>query len=134
MIDHDIVETRVHRHDSVPGHAHAAIVHAHEDASIRVAQILWYALGVIESLLAIRFVLKMLGANPVSAFVSLIYGVTDALLAPFAGIFRPAIARGAEVASVIEPATLVALAVYALVFWGIARVFENRAERHALAV
>jgi uncharacterized protein YggT (Ycf19 family) len=42
---------------------------------------------VIEVLLLIRFVLKLLGANADQALVSLIYGITDPLIAPFRGIF-----------------------------------------------
>ena len=42
---------------------------------------------VIEVLLLIRFVLKLLSANADQALVSLIYGVTDPLIAPFRGIF-----------------------------------------------
>lgn len=42
---------------------------------------------VIEVLLLVRFVAKLFGANPDQAFVSVIYGVTEPLIAPFRGIF-----------------------------------------------
>ncbi len=64
---------------------------------------------VIEVLLLIRFVLKLLAANAEQALVSLIYGVTDPLIAPFRGIFaQPA---GTPV---VEIATLLAIVFFVL--------------------
>ena len=43
-------------------------------------QIVWYLLGLIEALLGLRFVLKLLGANPFSEFVSFIYNISQLFL------------------------------------------------------
>lgn len=83
--------------------------------SFRAVHLIWLATGVVDALIAIRFVLKALGASQVSAFVNLIYGITDPLLAPFRGIFPIAATRG----SVLEPAAVVAFIVYLLVGWGL---------------
>ncbi|MDQ6857527.1 MAG: YggT family protein [Chloroflexota bacterium] len=64
-------------------------------------------------LLAIRFVLRLLGANAQAGFAQLIYGVTAPLVAPFQGLFGTVQSD----ASVLESASLVALIVYALVAW-----------------
>ena len=44
-------------------------------------QIIWYLLGLIEALLAFRFVLKLLGANVGAGFVGFIYSITRDLIA-----------------------------------------------------
>ncbi|HEY8756991.1 MAG TPA: YggT family protein [Candidatus Limnocylindria bacterium] len=64
---------------------------------------------VVEVLLLIRFVLKLLGANADQALVSLIYGVTDPLIAPFRGIFAQPSGT-----PVVEVATLLAIVFFVL--------------------
>src|SRR5689334_17719584 len=68
----------------------------------RAYQVIWYILGVIEVLLAFRVILKLLAANPGSAFTSFIYTVSDPFALPFAGIFGIARAGG----SLLEWSTL----------------------------
>ncbi|MFA5844396.1 MAG: hypothetical protein WC971_06135 [Coriobacteriia bacterium] len=80
-----------------------------------VSRVVWFVFGVIEVLIAIRFVLKMLGANSGAGFVRMMYGVSDVLMAPFATIFGTARVSGA----VFEWSAIVAIAVYALIAWGI---------------
>ncbi len=53
----------------------------------RGTQIVWYILGLLETALAFRFVLKLLGANPEAGFTSFIYGVTSIFTAPFLSVF-----------------------------------------------
>jgi uncharacterized protein YggT (Ycf19 family) len=74
--------------------------------------------GFIEVLLAIRFVLRLFGANAQAGFAQLIYGVTAPLVAPFQGLFGTVQSDG----SVLESATVVALIVYALVAWLIVKL------------
>lgn len=89
-------------------------------AIFRAYQVIWYILGVIEVLLAFRFVLRLLGANPNSGFVSLIYGVSSPFIAPFRGIFPTPSFEG----SVLEWATLIAMIVYAVVAYGIVYLLQ----------
>src|SRR4051812_38890275 len=70
------------------------------DGTLTVANIIWYILGIVEVLLAFRFVMKLLGANPNSGFVDFIYSVTSVLTAPFDNIFGVATARAGTVRSV----------------------------------
>ncbi len=86
----------------------------------RAYQVIWYVLGLIEVLLAFRFILKALGANPTSGFTSLIYSLSNPLALPFRGIFPTAVAQGA----VVEWSTLVACVVYLIVAIGIVKVFQ----------
>ena len=53
----------------------------------RLIQVIWWVVGFIDTLIAIRFVLKLFGANP-APFVRFIYDVTWPLVAPFHGIFN----------------------------------------------
>ncbi len=87
-------------------------------AIFRVHQVVWYILGVIEVLLAFRIVFKLLGANPSSDFVSFVYGLSEPFAQPFAGIFGITATQG----SVIEWSTFVAMAVYAIVAYGIVKL------------
>lgn len=81
-------------------------------------RIVYYILGIFETLLAFRLVFKLLGANPSSGFVSLIYSTSQVFLAPFTAIFRSAVAQGIETKAVLEPSTIIAMLVYALIAWG----------------
>jgi len=74
--------------------------------------------GVIDGLLLIRLVLKLLGANTAAGFTQWVYGVTNVLLAPFRNLL-PTI--GSE-HSVLEMSVVVAILVYALIAWAMARL------------
>jgi len=84
----------------------------------RVVQAIYLIFGVIEALILIRIVLKALGANPTAGFAQFIYGVTAPLVAPFAGLFGNPQANG----STLEVHSIVAIIVYALVAWLLARL------------
>lgn len=86
----------------------------------RAVQATWFVVAVIATLIAIRFVLKMLGAAQQAEFVAFIYGVTAPLVAPFRGIF-PDTATGFNV---FEASALVAIAIYLLIGWGIVALIK----------
>jgi uncharacterized protein YggT (Ycf19 family) len=89
-------------------------VHSEGSATNRTIQIIWWVVGFIDVLIAIRFLLKLFGANP-APFVRFMYDLTWPLVAPFHGIFNTA----QEGRSILEPESLVAMAIYALIGWGI---------------
>jgi len=86
----------------------------------RAVQATWFVVAVIATLIAIRFVLKMLGASQQAEFVAFVYGVTAPLVAPFRGIF-PDSAQGFNV---FEASSLVAIAIYLLIGWGIVALIK----------
>lgn len=94
--------------------------------NLQAKRIVYYILGVLEVLFAFRLVFKLLGANPESLFVSLIYSVSQAFLTPFTGIFPSAVTKGIETQSVLEPTTIIAMIVYAIIAWGIVKLIELR--------
>lgn len=91
-------------------------------SSQTVEYLVYFLFGFLEILLAFRLVLKLAGANIASAFVGLIYGLTGVFILPFEGIFRRGYTQGLETTSVIEPSTLVAIIVYAVLAWGIVKL------------
>lgn len=95
-----------------------------DQGHLKARKIVYYILGVLEVLFAFRLVFKLLGANPQSPFVSFIYSVSQAFLSPFTGIFRSAVTKGIETQSVLEPTTIIAMIVYAIVAWGIVKFIE----------
>lgn len=87
-----------------------------------IEYLVYYLFGALEILLAFRLILKITGASLSSGFVSMIYGLSGIFIMPFQGIFRTGTAPGVETTSVLEPATIVALVVYAIVAWGIVKL------------
>jgi hypothetical protein len=90
--------------------------------SFTVKKIIYYIVGVLEVLLAIRLVFKLLGANPSSGFVSYIYTISQGLLVPFNAIFRSSVTQGIETKAVLEPSIIIAMVVYALIAWGFVKL------------
>ena len=86
--------------------------------SNKLTRAIYLVFGLVEALLLIRFVLKALGANAEAGFAQLIDGITGPFVAPFLGLFgTPQAASGAT----LELHTLIALVIYALVAWLLAR-------------
>lgn len=77
-------------------------------------RIVWLVDGILLILLAFRFVLALLGADPANAFANFIYSVSYPFVAPFFGLFGYHYTYGV---SQLEVFTLVAMAVYAVVAW-----------------
>ncbi len=82
-----------------------------------VKYIIYFIAGVMEIFLLFRVVFKITGADATSSFVSFIYGVTNFFVAPYANF-------------ILEPGTLIAMAVYALLAWGIAKIIAIALGRH----
>ena len=91
-------------------------------SSQTVEYLTYFLFGALEILLAFRLVLKLMGANSFSTFVSLVYSITGIFILPFEGIFRRATTSGLETTSVLEPATVVAIIVYAVLAVGIVKL------------
>ena len=89
-------------------------VYRESTSSNRTIQIIWWVVGLLDTLIAIRFLLKVFGANP-APFVRFMYDLTWPLVAPFHGIFNSdQVGR-----SVFEPESLVAIVIYLLIGWGV---------------
>ena len=84
----------------------------------RVTQLVYWVFGLIEGLIAIRFLLKALGANPSAGFAQFIYGITNGLVSPFVNLFANPTYQG----TTFELSSLIAFIVYALLAWLIGRL------------
>jgi hypothetical protein len=84
-------------------------------------RVVYYILGILMAILAFRFVLSLLGANRDNAFAGLIYGISYPFVAPFFGLFGYQVKYGV---SRFEIETLVAMAVYALLAYGIVKLIR----------
>ncbi len=85
----------------------------------RASQVVWYVAGIIEVILGLRFVLRLIGANPSAGFVDGVYTLSRPLVSPFDGIVHNASVSG----SVFDWNTIIAMAVYWIVAWAIVRLF-----------
>ena len=77
-------------------------------------------MGIIEFLLLTRYILKFLGANPLSGFSSAIYIISFPFAAPFINLFKPDV----EGNSISEWGTIVGAIVYPIIAGFIIRFFK----------
>jgi hypothetical protein len=85
----------------------------------RGTQIVWYILGLLETLLVFRFVLKLMGANPAAGFTNFIYDLTWPFTAPFLAVFQKTTVQD----SVFEWTTLLSMLVYWMIALAIVKLF-----------
>lgn len=90
-----------------------------------VNRIMWSIAGLLEILLGLRFMLKLIAANPDSGFAAFIYGITGPFIAPFALL----IGTPTSGSIILEVTTLIAMGIYALIFWGVMHVIQIVADR-----
>lgn len=94
-----------------------------------ISGIAYAIVGFIEALIGLRFILRLVGANPASGFVDWIYDWSTPLVTPFAGIFgqeASVAGPGVVTQSVFDWTALIALVVYGLLGALIARAFVGR--------
>ena len=96
----------------------------HEDgqkqrlASFKATQLIWWLFGLLEAVLALRFIFKIIGVNANNSFASFLYNVSGFFVKPFVSLTGSPAASG----MVFEFSTLLAMIVYGLAGWGIARL------------
>ena len=83
----------------------------------KVTQLIWLLFGILEALIALRIGLKLIGANPDSPIVTLIYGFTYLFLFPFEGL----VASPTSGIMVLELSSMFAMLVYGLIAWAAER-------------
>jgi len=86
------------------------------DPLFSAARVIWTLLGIIEAVLGLRFLLKLVAANPTAGFTDFIYSISSPLVEPFINIARNSSAGNG---GVIEWFTIIAAIVYWLVAWAI---------------
>jgi len=99
---------------------HRAVEAANQNSAVaRVVNIVYYLFGLVEVLLVIRVVLHLVAANSANGFANII----DTISYPFVALFATLIQNpilGAN--SVLEITTIIAMVVWAIVAWMVARL------------
>lgn len=116
-------QTEVHEVTTTPDTAPVVRRTVRRDATssgvIFAQRLVWLIAGIINAIIAIRFILLLLGANQSAGFVDFIYSVSSVLVAPFVGIFgTPTYGH-----FVFDWSSILAIVVYSLIAWGLARLF-----------
>ncbi len=83
-------------------------------------RVVWFVSGVLLVLLGFRFALSLLGANTTNAFANIIYDMSHPFVAPFFSLFG--YDNYSYGVSRFEVYTLVAMVVYGVVAWGVAKL------------
>ena len=84
----------------------------------KTIDLIWYALGVLEIVLAARFFFELTAANSAAGFVKFILAIAQPFAWPFNGIFP----MPRDGSNVFDVNMLVAMVVYAVIAWGITRL------------
>jgi len=85
--------------------------------TFKATQLIWLLFGVLEVLIALRIGLMLIGANPDSPIVALIYGFTYLFLFPFNGLVgSPTVGN-----MVLELSSMFAMLIYGLIAWAMER-------------
>ena len=110
------IETRDRVQEDVVERQHSANV---------AERVVWFIAGILLALLGMRFVFALLGASPANGLANFVYTVTHPFVAPFFSLFHYNYVDVNGV-SRFEIYTLVAMAIYGLIAWGIARLVTIR--------
>lgn len=90
----------------------------HTPAVVVLQRIIWFIVGIITIIIALRFVFLLLGANRSAGFTDMIYSISSPLVAPFVGIFgEPTYGE-----AVFELSSLLAIIIYLLIAWGLVKL------------
>jgi hypothetical protein len=79
----------------------------------RITALIQLGFGILNGTIGLRFLLKLMAANPQNPFASLIYFITQPFLWMFQGLTRTPSFEGIE----IEFFSLIAIVVYGLLGW-----------------
>jgi hypothetical protein len=86
--------------------------------TFKVTQLIWLLLGILEAIIALRIGLRLIGANPDSPIVAMIYGFTYLFLFPFTNLISsPTVGN-----MVLELSSMFAMLIYALLAWAVERI------------
>jgi hypothetical protein len=84
----------------------------------KTTQAVWWAVSIVEGLIALRILLRLIGANPENPFASFVYNLSALFLYPFIGL----VANPASGGLVLEISSLIGMLVIAGVGWILVRL------------
>jgi YggT family protein len=80
---------------------------------LKISQVIWLLVGIIEISIGLRVILKLIGANPDNDFARFVYGVAALFVGPFFGLTGSPASSG----MVLEVPSLIAMLVFGLLGW-----------------
>ena len=86
----------------------------------KVKQFIWLGSGMLMAAIGLRFLLKLIAANPENPFAWFVYRVTDLFVWPFMGLTITPAANG----MVLEINSLVAILFYLVVTFGFVKLLD----------
>ena len=99
-----------------------SVSHRSGDESVmKVEKVVYLIYGILAGLLAVRFVLSLLGANRSNAFADFIYTMTGPMVSPFRGLFSIDTTYGV---SRFDIESLMAIIVFGLIAWIISKALD----------
>jgi len=113
-------EARVHSHGDHK-HVKRVVIDRSAEAArtaYRISAFIWLMFGILISLIGLRVFLKLIGANSGNFFAQFVYSFTDVFLWPFFGLTGNPSANG----MVLEIPSIIAMVVYAIIAWVIAKL------------
>lgn len=106
-------------------------VEARRSSAYWLTGLIYFIFGVLEIAIALRVLLKLMAAAPEAGFSRFIYGITAPFVAPFNGIVaEPAATSG----SVLELPAILAIVIYLILSWIIAKIVQFAIDRPASGV
>jgi uncharacterized protein YggT (Ycf19 family) len=89
------------------------MVHVNQEILYRVTGLIQWSVGVLNSLLCLRYLLKLMGANPTNTIAQFVYSTTQPALTTFEGLIQTREFGG----TVLEFNALIAIAIYGMLGW-----------------
>jgi hypothetical protein len=83
--------------------------------AILLTRLIWLILGFVQSVIAIRIILRLIAADPANPFANFIYNLSALFVWPFVGLIADPAFNGA----VLEVTSIIAMFVYLLLAWGL---------------
>jgi uncharacterized membrane protein len=91
----------------------------HRQTLFKVTNVIWLIGGLIEGLIGLRVLLRLIAANSANAFAQLVYQLSQVFVGPFLTLTgSPSTSSGV----ILEIPSLIAMLVYFLIIWFIARL------------
>jgi len=97
-----------------------APAHVNQEILQRVTGLVYLGIGLLNSLIFMRFVLRLLDANPANPFAQFIYSTTQPFLSAFLGLISVVTVDG----RVLELHNLIAITVYGMIGWTIVQLLR----------
>jgi len=86
--------------------------------TFKATQLIWLLFGILIAVIALRIGLLLIGANPASPIVALIYGFTALFLFPFTGLINSPTSGN----MVLELSSVFAMLIYGLIAWAVVTI------------